>query len=366
MTLEKTTRTRRIFKVLILGLDPRRRNGLLGEAAGENVSCQLHSSIGVSLGVSQTVLSDGSEVALQLWSLPTEERYASLVKSFVRGHRAIIVVLEPGNETHLNEILRNVPKKSLDRSMFILLGSRDETDSTRASVEKLVRDHTRYRRSTVDDLINKLAEAIVAPVGVGMPIVARLPSSACPLLEPESRSKDPAPNTKEEIEEIRVVAHGLGLKTEGDNCLIPLEEGQVNVSLRTGLVEMQPLICQHCKLPCRRRTKICIIGQDSGWSSRSLGKKAILTMAKIVGLAQRDVPQHVEMQIFRSCVCNRFSPAEGTPESVLEEIISAGSMRRNRETLLELADRRVREGRLPEAVFNILKRRLDKLTSTGM
>jgi hypothetical protein len=250
--------------------------------------------------------------------------------------------------------------------MFILLGSRDETDSTRASVEKLVRNHTRYRSSTVDELINKLAEAIVAPVGVGLPIVARLPSSACPLLEPESRSKDPAPNTKEEIEEIRVVAHGLGLKTEGDNCLIPLEEGQVNVSLRTGLVEMQPLICQHCNLPCRRRTKICIIGQDSGWSSRSLGKKAILTMAKIVGLAQRDVPQHVEMQIFRSCVCNRFSPAEGTPESVLEGIISAGSMRRNRETLLELADRRVREGRLPEAVFNILKRRLDKLTSTGM
>ena len=98
MKLSNAAKSRMIFKVLVLGHDSGRRNGFLSLAAGDCVSSQLHSSIGVSLGVAQAVLSDGRNVALQLWSLPEEHRYESLVKSFVRGHRVAVLVLQAGDE----------------------------------------------------------------------------------------------------------------------------------------------------------------------------------------------------------------------------------------------------------------------------
>lgn len=365
MTLSKDIRKRMIFKILVLGLDSRRRNGFLRQAAGESVSCQLHSSIGVSLGVAQVSLSDGIDVALQLWSLPIEDRFRGLVRSFVRGHRAVIVLLESGDEAHLEELLRNIPRESLVSTVFLLLDSGNDLESTQAAVEQIIGSHSRTACMTVGGFVHMLASTIASPSTDGLPLTATIPTDVCPIFEPEPDDGNHSPNSQSEVEEIRTVAHGFGLKTEGNNCFIDLEEGRIKVSMRTGQVEINPVICDHCELECKRTARICIIGQEAGWSSEGLGKKAILTMAKIVALWERNLPQHIEMQLFRSCVCSRFSPSEGTPSDILEGLISVGSTGRSRETLLELADRRVREGRLPEAIFNILKRRLDNLYSAG-
>ena len=216
---------------------------------------------------------------------------------------------------------------------------------------------------SVDEIIHAVAESVVEQSALSFPLLVTLPEEACPTFEPEPRGREEPSNSPEEIREIQDIVHGLGLAMKGEECFIDLEEGEIRVSLETGQIEFRPAVCSVCRMDCKRVVSICIVSQDAGWSSEGISRKALLTAAKIVGLAQRELPQHVEMQLVRASVCSLFCPKEGTPDEVLEGFIASAPACQNKQSLLEIADRRVREGRLPENIYSMLKRRLDKISS---
>jgi hypothetical protein len=364
MTRRNAAKSRMVFKVLVLGHDSGRRNGFLSLAAGECVSSQLHSSIGVSLGVAQAVLSDGSNVALQLWSLPEEHRYESLVRSFVRGHRVAVVILEAGDEETINELTRALPSDWANSAVIVRLDSGEDIQRTRSILKQAAgTELSELRCRSVNEIVQAIAQSVVERSAPCFPLLVTLPEDACPTYEPEPRGREETCNSPEEIHEIQDIVAGLGLRVEDEECFINLEEGEARVSLRTGQIVFRPTVCSVCRMDCKRVVSICIVSQDAGWSSEGISKHALLTAAKIVALAQRELPQHVEMQLVRASVCSLFSPEEGTPDEVLEGFIASAPPCRNKQSLLEIADRRVREGRLPENIYSMLKKRLDRLSS---
>ena len=362
MTVAETPKNRMIFKVLILGRDPARRNGFLRAAAGERISCQLHSSIGVSLGVAQTILPSGQSVALQFWALPSDPKYDSLVKSFVKGHKVAIVIIEPGDETRIASLFRSIPAESVHSTLMVISEGLENRESMVSELEEIVgRKIDEHASGSVEDVVNMAARAVCSQME--LPMIVEIPREACRTYEPEPRIGAEPHNSPEEVAEIRKVAESLGLSTSESTCRIELEEGIVEVSLLSGQVRMKPSICDYCAKDCWRMVNICIIGQDTGWSSDDLSTKALLTMAKIVALTERRLPQHVEMQLLRSTICKDFSAKEDTPAEVLETIVRSDELLTNRESLLEIAGRRVREGRLPQPLYNMLKRRLERVST---
>ncbi len=361
MTTSETPKNRMIFKILILGGNPGRRNGFLRAAAGERISCQLHSSIGVSLGVAQTHLSSGENVALQFWALPNDPQYDGLIKSFVKGHKGIILILEAGDEGRIESFFENIPVESVHSTLAVIVGAVQDRAAIMTELRQAVgKPLERSSAKLVHEVVDIMAAAMTG--NDGLPMVVEIPEAACPIYEPELRIGTEEHNSPEEVEEIRNVAHGLGLRTSGNTCEIEVEEGRLQVSMLSGRVLMRPTICEYCRKNCSRRINICIIGQDSGWSSDSHRTKAMLTMAKIVALAERDLPQHVENQLLRSSICRDFAARDDAPAEILETLIRSDAPY-NKESLLEVADRRVKEGRLPEPLYNMLKRRLERVSS---
>ena len=135
--------------------------------------------------------------------------------------------------------------------------------------------------------------------------------------------------------------------------------------MRTGALRIEPQICRLCTLNCKRKYNLCIVGTDSGWSSEDLQSRALLTIAKIYALASRTLPQHVERQIRGASVCSKFRL---NPEIAIEEMPDNLLMGLNRpessRSLLEVAKERVKEGRLSEGGYSMLKKKLHNLEAS--
>ncbi|MHA2300900.1 MAG: hypothetical protein ACXACD_08085, partial [Candidatus Thorarchaeota archaeon] len=76
-----------MYKALVLGVNSALQTGFLNIASEGTVAYQLHSTVGVGIGVSRSRLDDGREAVLQLWALPTSERFPGLTQTYMRGHR---------------------------------------------------------------------------------------------------------------------------------------------------------------------------------------------------------------------------------------------------------------------------------------
>jgi len=89
----------------------------------------------------------------------------------------------------------------------------------------------------------------------------------------------------------------------------------------------------------------------------------LLTAAKVLALSDRKFPSHVEMQLQRSSSCTRFELDPNLLEDAIPSEITAPQIKSSfiRKTLLEVASERVKEGRLPQTAYNMLKRRLASL-----
>ncbi|MGY5876173.1 MAG: hypothetical protein RTU30_10530, partial [Candidatus Thorarchaeota archaeon] len=147
-------------------------------------------------------------------------------------------------------------------------------------------------------------------------------------------------------------------------CLISLNEGFMRVDFHSGNVTFEPILCDLCSRDCKRSVNICIIGVDDGWSSEGIGKRALLTMAKIQGLATRSLPLHVENQIHQATQCSRFILSDKDLKDIMDGLFGNGIVMKD--DLLEAALRRVKDGRLSSAAYDILKRRLDETLKSNM
>ncbi|MFX1261332.1 MAG: hypothetical protein ACFFAZ_04530 [Promethearchaeota archaeon] len=352
-----------MYKALVLGVNSALQTGFLNIAADGTVAYQLHSTVGVGIGVSRTRLGDGREAVLQLWALPTTERFPGLTQTFMRGHRAAIIVLRPEEADSFVDLYRNLNDKSKAFLIVAIVGNGRGTEEAIRHIEKVLGfqpsvHHLESVEETIRCLVSTLCGNDCNP---NLPSIVLLTENACPAQQPIVSPNQLRPNSKEEMGIIRINAEAFGISSTSAHCIIELDEGTLKIELSMGDAILEPVICQYCLKKCVRRSKICIVGTDAGWSSEDLGARALLTLAKIYALATREIPDHVEKQLYQASRCSKIElPHDLSSKPLLEEKLTRlGYIKKGVSwTLLDEANRRVQDGRLSENDYEFIARRI--------
>ena len=351
-----------IFKVIILGRDISLQTGFLCRATDNNVSTQLFNTLGVSLGVARSEESQSTSVAIQLWALPLTERLSGLTANFVRGHRGVIIVIRADEMDSIPNLLNAFSIKSESNLIITIVRPSNETYLNLNYLNSILDDYKTYDTQSVSEIIEVVIYHLILKTEQSSPpIVCFLNEEDCPTFEaPEIHKKEPI-SSDEDVAEIQTMLLDQGLRVLGESCIVQLEEGTAMISLRTGAVSLEPAICDLCLNDCKRKNAICIIAVDSGWSSQGIGQKALLTTTKAISLAERSLPNHVELQIQRASRCSRFilNPTvegQNIPTFLTDSINETVHSYRS---LLDIARERLNQGKLTISAFNMLKSRFE-------
>jgi hypothetical protein len=356
---------RLIFKVLILGEDPALQAGFLNQASGESVSFQLYSTLGVGLGVASVRLSESCSAVLQLWSLPSRERYRGVTNNFVKGHRAIIIVLRPDEVSAARVLLEQIDTPHNETVIFAVIGEAEESET---AIANLSDEFGVPYESNLTDSVSAVVKEIsvnladITASSKQLPFIVRIDPSLCPPIRPQAATFSTPPSSEEDVAVMKRLIGAMGVSVAGNHCQIELREGRAEVDLYLGSVKFHPRLCDNCKKGCKRTVNICIVGSDEGWSSDGLEKRSILTLAKVYGLSHRELPIHVERQLLHATQCSSFTWKQS--DVTEEDETDFGYIpRRRRRTLLEVARNRVNEGRLSESIYNLLEQRFSSVRS---
>lgn len=359
---------RMIFKVLVVGQNLPLQTGFLRRTSGDCISYQLYNTLGVSLGVSRLDYPENLNVILQLWSLPSAERVRGITRSYIKGHKAAIVVVRSSEVGSIPQILQDLSLTLETLFMVVVIGSVLEAEKqinrlssffeTLPTIQALPNVETAVRL-VANHLVNRLDEKQV------LPLIGVMTEEECPTYEPQPPISSTPPTSDIEIEEIREIVLDLGLRVVGYLCAIEMREGITWVDMRTGTIQIEPKMCRLCLSSCKKKSNLCIVGTDTGWSSEDLRSRALLTIAKIHALSSRSLPKHVTKQILGASTCTRFQISPEAPfDEISEDILRGLDRPESRKSLLEAAEERLREGRLSEAGYSMLKKKLHNLESS--
>jgi len=289
-----------------------------------------------------------------------------LTKTFTKGHRGVIVITKPDEIERLHSLLQSFSVQPNPNIAIVVVGNVQEIEPE--LLRKIPFDGDSldvHTIATAQDIIsilsgklrkkNKSEEDKIT--------VLFMDESQCPLYEPVITTHREPECSDQEVEEIRSILISQGIRVVDDSCFVELDEGTAWISLRTGTVRLDPFICNYCERDCKRQTNICIIAVDSGWATKEIGQRALLTTAKVLALSERKLPSHVEMQLQRASSCTRFELDSNFLEDEIPLEITAPKIENAfiRKTLLEVAAERVEEGKLSQTTYNMLKRRLTTL-----
>lgn len=374
-TVEEPSPKQRIMvKALVLGTDIALQAGFVTQACQQGVSLHMYSILGVALGISRKSVGLDSEVVLQMWTIPTQERLPGLTKQFARGHRAAVILIRPDEIDSLEQLLRMLNEESKRNLLVIVLDS-DAEDGSQIErlTENIGANGTPMSLASVEGCMTCLCEKLALGLGSesSFPSVGFLDSGACSTLEQSLTFSGIAPSTPQEVTIISNNAVSLGYQCVGSNASKRLLEGEINIDLKTGKILFKPALCKYCVSPCKKEVNICIVAVDSGWASREIGGLALLTLAKLAAFSNRNLPEHVENQIRRACSCSEFEIACDNLEtdSIFEELRIRGYVRTGRRlNLLDIAKRKVRDGGISQSVFDTLRnslKRVESLTNDG-
>ncbi|MFW9846498.1 MAG: hypothetical protein ACFFD6_07110 [Candidatus Thorarchaeota archaeon] len=361
---EPQAQTRVMHKAIVFGADTALQTGFLNIASGGTVAYQLYSTAGIGIGVSRNQLPDEGEAVLQLWSLPATERFPGLIQAFMRGHRGAIIVLRPDEVDSLNELYSRLTRKSQKMLLIVIVGVQPDLNHAAEEITRLLEEEPRV--CAMDSVASSMKEFAIglsdrSAEGKGLPLVVLLDENACQPQAPILGTSQSPPNSKSEMRTISEIACSIGAKTTSTHCFLELDEGVVRIDLSMGNVYLEPVICEHCQKKCARRSKICIVGVDTGWSSEDMGGRALLTLAKIYALARRELPDLVEKQLYQACRCSKIElphDIENMP-GIAERLSRLGYIKRGLSwTLLDEAKWRLQEGRLSETDYDSIALRI--------
>jgi signal recognition particle receptor subunit beta len=353
-----------MFKALLLGVNAALKTGFLNIASEGTVAYQLHSTVGVGIGVSRCRLEDGGEAVLQLWALPTTERFPGLIQTFMRGHRGAIIVLRPEEADSFADLYRMLTDRSRKFLLVVIVRSGRESETAIEKIAQILRTQpTVYHAESIGNIVDSFAAKLRGgdDSKTGLPYIVLLDEEACPPQDPILSPNQLPPNSKEEMSIIRENAKSFGVASTSTHCILELDEGIMKVDLSKGDAVLEPIICDYCLKKCVRRSKICIVGTDAGWSSEDLGARALLTMAKIYALATREIPDHVEKQLYQASRCSKIElPHDfGNKPQLEQRLAKLGYIKRGVSwTLLDEANRRRQDGRLSETDYESIARRI--------
>ena len=348
----------------MIGRDLALQTGFLTQVSGRNVSTQLFNTLGVSLGIARYDDDDDDcSITLQLWALPQNERVSGLSKSFTKGHQAIVVIVRPNEISNFPELVTNLSLRISSNVVIGVVGSYDEAlQACEEFSSRYLEGYKILQANEASDVISLLARKITSKnkkKAQSLTFII-LDESMCPTYVQPIQRLSEIECTDEEISDIQTILLDQGLQLAGDTCIISIKEGKASISLKTGSVKLEPDICKFCVHYCKRHANVCIIAVDSGWSSQGISQKALLIAAKAMAIAERKLPQHVESQILRASICAKFELSPELEKSAVPaDLLTTYSQKTiPGRSLLELAEKRVQDGKLPHGAYQILKSRL--------
>jgi hypothetical protein len=278
------------------------------------------------------------------------------------------VVVRPDEIASIPQLLQDLSLTSETLFMIIVVGSVLEAENEIDRLGSFFESSPKVQAvPDVDTAVKLMADRIVhrSEENQYLPLVGVMTEDECPEFEPEPPISSTPPNSEDELQEIRDIALDLGLRIVGDLCAVKLNEGISWVDMKTGAVQIEPQICRLCSSSCKKKSNLCIIGTDSGWSSEKLRSRALLTIAKIHALSSRNLPRHVEKQIHGASTCTRFElNAEASFEDIPEVVLNRFEGPEVPKSPLEAAEERLREGRLSQAGYSMLKKKLHNLEAS--
>ncbi|MHA1961854.1 MAG: hypothetical protein ACW99U_16720 [Candidatus Thorarchaeota archaeon] len=351
---------RSVRKVIVLGQNSALLAGYLRRASMNCVSFQLYSTLGVGIGVSRVELDDNREIAIQLWSLPNEQRRFDFTKSFAKGHSGAIVVLGENDVEHVAELLAPLTDATQEEVMFVVVGSI-------RCAERLARDlqtnhGKRIEITPLPDVPSSMPILVRAMYAdrsenLGLPVIVSIPEEQCREFHPQPGSAVTEPPTRDEMRQIKILVQEWNVEVVQDVAIVSLPEGKTSTSLESGEVRFRPSRCDVCERSCLRETKLCILGTDKGWSDGTFGAAALLIIAKVNGLVSNDLPDHVRGQIHRASHCNDFSlDVKCFDEHAFADLVPSYPNRQGKKPLLDEARRRLEDGRLSRSAFEMLEK----------
>jgi hypothetical protein len=355
-----------LCKVVIFGHDSSLQAGYLNQASGTNSLYQLYSTFGVGIGVSRVTIEEEKEIAFQLWSLPSTVRYQGLTNNFLRGASATILVLKVEDLIHAEGLLELACHQSQDPVMIVVIGSLVQSSETVASISSILGNQLQIQSAdSVAESLSLLARALneSGKEPIRFPFIAVLSEESCPEFEPQPGRYSLPLSTDDEVKTILNFANELNAHIVDNEIQVNLSQGRAFIEPRSGEVRFTPAFCYICKRSCRKEASICIVGLDSGWSSEGVGKRALLTMAKINAFASQNIPNHVRKQLLRASNCPMFKLSSEIEPEVLSELKEELNLVQGNKvpTLLDAARKRVEDGRLPSSAYDILKSSLQKV-----
>ncbi|RDE10801.1 MAG: hypothetical protein C4K47_10885 [Candidatus Thorarchaeota archaeon] len=356
-----------IYKVLVLGNPPSLQAGFLNQVSGGGLSYQLYTALGIGIGVARLPSPVGA-ITLQLWLIPSRKRFAGITRRLMRGANSSIVVLREEELGALHQLLLELTPEQQESLMIVVVGSLLDRESVKRTVEDTVCSRCEIHRAlSAQDALHALSEVMTSRLNDGLQrvTVMLLDERHCPEFQFRPDQATLPVNTKEEKREIREFARSLGIGVSDTACVISLHEGVAEMELATGTLLFRSRLCEECKRGCKKAERICIIGQDKGWSSQGMGPRALLAMAKLEGLNRGELPADVRVQIDRAACCPTFVPIPGSEINGSRSKVRPSNrlVGAERPTLLEEAEIRMKQGRLSSSVYNMLKSKLQRAES---
>jgi hypothetical protein len=355
-----------IQKVLVLGENPARMAGFVNRASGSNIAYHLYASLGVGIGVARTVTNDDTEIIMQLWLIPPDEKVPGINRNFKRGSSGAVVVLQGDQIPMLSSYILSIPPDCIYSTIVLVIGSDHDAQAAASVIEKkfgIQVDHIKHGR--VSETISRLGRILLDKYrGIEQPrvYVARMDESQCPEYNHISGQSHMPECTQDDIDMIISTAYQTGAEVSQRSAIIALDEGEFEVTLKDGAVSFTPTICSLCSRNCPRRTNICIVGIDRGWSSDGIGERALLVISKIWAISSRQLPIQVQKQIRFASQCRHFTSKDDNDLQVVNTLAALGyRSTRKKKPLLQEAEERVDHRMLSTSALDILRNRLNAI-----
>ncbi len=324
------------------------------------MSYQLYCSIGIGLGVVRVTSKSNNQIVMQLWSMPSQGYNQSITDQLSKGHRAAIIILTENDIDDLEILLKRVSEVALDTMTIVYLGPEEDISEINTKIQEMTNHQSIVGNAdSVQDTISGLASELDNQYfgKATSTLVLSINPLQCPPYLPTPEGSRCELSSDEEIATISRYADEIGVDVENSIAHFAIKEGNVEINLSSGVIHFSPFVCTVCSRTCTRRTSLCIISATPGWATETLEERALLTIAKLEGLASRNLPKHVERQIKYASNCSSFKLGDEKDEEALTFLSELGlKPRKSKWNLIEEAKKRVKENRLSPNAFNILMR----------
>ena len=267
-------------------------------------------TIGCDIGIIDVQL-PYDRVTLSIWDIASSERFRFFRSSFFRGASCAILAFDLTRHHSFNPTLINLITEiytNLGAVPIILIGC-----------NALREDLRQISREEIEQLCERMAHVVYFEIAHDPNQMVSVFETAAGLIlnhlgYDEVDRRIAFEWKQKQLETIMSVLDDLDFHVnDKDEVEIFTHHGLFSINILNGSVTFEPIICGKCEnYSCHykkrpRRKSLCIVSGGHGWSNQELYDHELLILAKIMAIADDNLPNHVLNQMAEVAVCKDFS-----------------------------------------------------------